>query len=117
MRTVRRARRSCRSSFCFDEVPDLVDHLLDGADTTQIVERHGDIEVILQLTHDLEHLQRVEPKVGEQLALQRRLDRTPADAFEDVDGVVLEPIGGLGDAGCVDQARKCSMNPRPVTTA
>lgn len=73
--------------------------------------------MILQFSHDLEHLQRVEPKVGEQLAVRRRLDWTPADAFEDVDGVLLDAIERLGSAGCMDQARKCSMNRRPVTTA
>ena len=117
MKTVRPVGRSRGSSFCAGQAPDLIDHLCDRADATQIVERDGDIEMILQFSHDLEHLQRVEPKVGEQLALRRRIDRTPADAFEDVDGVLLEPIGGLGKTGCVDQARKCSMNRRPVTTA
>ena len=116
MKTIRR-RSSCRPPLCAGEVPHFGDHLRDGADAAQIVERDGDIEMILQFSHDLEHLQRVEPKVGEQLALRRRLDRTPADAFEDVDGVLLEPIGGLRKTGCVDQAPKCSMNRRPVTTA
>jgi len=117
VKTVRRRRCSCRPPLCAGEVPHFGDHLRDGADATQIVERDGNIEMILQFSHDLEHLQRVEPKVGEQLAVRRRLDWTPADAFEDVDGVLLKPIGGLGNTGCMDQARKCSMNRRSVTTA
>lgn len=73
--------------------------------------------MFFQFTHELKHLQRVKPKVREQLAIERRLDRTPADALEDVDGVLLEPIRRLGNVRDFDQASKCSMNRRPLATA
>ena len=34
-----------------DEPADFVDHLADGADVIQIVERHGNLEVVFQFTH------------------------------------------------------------------
>jgi len=62
----------------------------------QVVQWHGNLEVVFQFPHELEHLKRVEAQVGQQLVFERRLDRTPADALENLDGVLLEPVGGAG---------------------
>jgi len=42
------------------------------------VERHGDVEVILQLADEFQYLERVETEVGQQLALGPGIDRTTA---------------------------------------
>jgi hypothetical protein len=73
--------------------------------------------MILELAHQLEHLQRVEAEVGQELARRRRLDRAAADAFENLDRVLLEPIGGAGRFGSLGQASKCSMNAGTRATA
>jgi hypothetical protein len=65
--------------------------------------------MFLELADELEHLQRVEPEVREQFTVERGLYRTPADALEDLDSVLFEPIGRMRSAGCVDQGSKCSM--------
>jgi len=78
------------------ETPNFTDHLRDGANVIQIVQRHGNLEVVFQFTHQFKNLQRIETQVGEELARRRRVDRPPADAFEDVNRVLLEPIGGSG---------------------
>jgi hypothetical protein len=52
--------------------------------------------VIFQFPHEFKNLERVEAQVGQQLVFERRLDRTPADALENLDGVLLEPVGGAG---------------------
>ena len=49
--------------------PDLAGNLGDGANVGQRVQRHGDVEVILQLAYELQNLKRVETEVGEQFAL------------------------------------------------
>ena len=43
--------------------------------------------MIFDLADQLEHLEGIEPEVGEQLAVERRLDRKAADAPQDVDDV------------------------------
>jgi hypothetical protein len=81
-----------------------------------IVERHGNLEVIFQLTDKFKNLERVESQIRQQLAVERRLDRAPADALENVDGVLLEPIGEAGSLCYLDQTPKCSMNSTCVAT-
>ena len=93
-----------------DEAAHLGHDLRDRPDVGQVVQRHGNVEMIFQFAHEFENLERVESQVGQQLALERRLDRTPADALENLDGVLLEPVGGAGSLGYWGQARKCSMN-------
>ena len=61
-----------------------------------VVERHGNLEVIFQFADKLKHLERVEPQIRQQFAVELRLDRTPADALENLEGVLLEPIGEAG---------------------
>jgi hypothetical protein len=63
-----------------------------GADMGQGVQRHGDIEMVFQLSHQFKHLQRVEAEVGEQFARAGRLDRPAADALQDFDDVVLDGL-------------------------
>ena len=77
-----------------DEAAHLGHDLSDRANVGQIVQRHGNLEVIFQFAHQFKHLERVEPQVRQQLVVERRLDRTAADALENLDGVLLEPIGG-----------------------
>ena len=115
-------RRACRAQsrdrlLPIGEPAHLADHLCDRADVREVVQRHGNFEVILELAHQLEHLQRVEAEVGQKLARWRRLDRAPADAFENLDGVLLESIGGTGRFGSLGQAPKCSMNAGTRATA
>jgi len=62
------------------------------ADMREIVQRHGNPEVVFEFAHQLEHLQGVESEIGEQLIIERRLDRTSADAFEDVNRLVLKTV-------------------------
>lgn len=68
-----------------------------------VVQRHGDGEVIFQFTDKLENLERIEPQVCQQLVVELGLDRAPADALENVDGVLLEPIGDAGSRRYLDQ--------------
>ena len=92
-----------------DETSDLAHDLRDGPNVVEIVQRHRDFEVILELADQFKNLERIEAEVGEQLALRGGLDRPSADAFEDVNRVLLEPIRGSGGFGS-GQAPKCSMN-------
>ena len=64
-----------------------------GSDVSQSVERHRNIEVIFELADQLEHLQRVEPQIGEQLAGSGRLNRPPADALQNFDDVAFDGLG------------------------
>ena len=64
-----------------------------GADMGQGVQRHGDVEMILQLADEFQYLQRVEAEVGQELAGGSRVDRTPADALEDFDDVAFDAFG------------------------
>ena len=59
----------------------------------QVVQRHGDVEVLLQLAYQFKHLERVEAEIAEQLVVERRLDRAAADVLQDFDGFAFEPIG------------------------
>jgi hypothetical protein len=58
----------------------------------QRVQRHGDVELIFQLADEFQDLERVETEVGEQFALGPGIDRTPAEALENLDGVAFEPV-------------------------
>ena len=60
----------------------------------EVVQRHGDVEMIFQLADQLQHLQRVEAEIAQQLVVERRLNRPPADVLQDVDGLELKSIGG-----------------------
>ena len=66
----------------------------DGADVCQGVQRHSDIEVIFQLSDELQHLQGIQTKVRQQFARCGRLDRPSADALQDVDDVEFYGLGG-----------------------
>ena len=98
-----------------DETADFAYDLADGANVIQIVERHRNLEVVFQFSHQFKNLERIEPQIGKQFALRSRLDRPPADALEDVNRVLFEPIGrpGFGSRG---QASQCSMNPAKGAT-
>ena len=48
--------------------------------------------MIFDLADHLEHLEGIEPKVGQQLAVERRLDRKAADPLQDVDDIPNERI-------------------------
>jgi hypothetical protein len=48
--------------------------------------------MVLELAHQFQHLEGIKPQIGEQLAVERRLDRAAADALEDLDCVAFEPI-------------------------
>ena len=48
--------------------------------------------MIFDLADQLEHLEGIEPEVGEQLAVERRLDRKAADPLQDVDDIPNERI-------------------------
>ena len=56
--------------------------LTDGADVSQVVQRHGDVEVIFELADELEDLQRVEAQIGQQLALGRGRSAVGSNASE-----------------------------------
>jgi hypothetical protein len=64
-----------------------------GADVGQGVQRHGNIEMVFQLSHQFKYLQRVEAEVGQQFACAGGLDRPSADALQDFDDVVLDGLG------------------------
>ena len=68
----------------------------------EIVQRHRNVEMILELADQLEHTQRIEPQVRKQLTVQGRFDLRRADPFEDLEGVASEAIRG--------QASKCNTN-------
>ena len=59
----------------------------------QVVQRHGDVEVLLQLADQFKYLERVEAEIAEQLVLDPRLDGTAADVLQDFDGFTFEPVG------------------------
>src|ERR1700694_3243173 len=67
------------------ELRDLSDHLRHGACGGHVIQRYVNVESILELRDNFEHLQRVEAEVGNEIAVERRLDRPAANAFEDVE--------------------------------
>ena len=75
-----------------DQASDFGDDLTDGADVRQSIQGHGNVEMIFELTDELEDLQRIESEIGEQCARETRLDRLSTQPLEDVDGVAFEPI-------------------------
>jgi hypothetical protein len=64
-----------------------------GADVSQRVQRHGNVEVVFQLSHQFQHLQRVEAQIGKQFARAGRLDRPPADSLQNFDDVAFDGLG------------------------
>jgi hypothetical protein len=48
--------------------------------------------MIFQFPHELEHLKRIEPKIGEELTVRPGFYRTATDALEDVNRVLLKPV-------------------------
>ena len=48
-------------------------------------ERNRDVEPIFELGDHLEDLQRIESEIGDEIAVERRLDRPPARLLEHVD--------------------------------
>ena len=58
----------------------------------QSIQGHGNVEMIFELSDELQDLQRVESQIGEQRARERRLDRLSAQPLEDVDGLAFEAI-------------------------
>jgi len=66
--------------------------LRDGAHVREVVRRYRNVEMIFDLADHLEHLEGIEPEVGEQLAVERRLDRKAADPLQDVDDIPNERI-------------------------
>jgi len=83
--------------------------------------------MIFQLADELEHLQRIEAEIGEQFAVERRVDGAAADTLEDVDGFVVKAVEGRrrtpGNGvrarriGSLGQASKCNTNPTGRATA
>src|SRR5207247_9347636 len=59
-----------------DEAGDLCHHLRDRPRRGNVVERNRDVEAIFQFGDRLENLQRIEPEVGDQVALERGLERS-----------------------------------------
>lgn len=59
--------------------------LRDRSRRGHVVQRNGNLESIFELRDQFEHLERIEAEVGHQIVLERRLDRPPADMFQDVD--------------------------------
>ena len=63
------------------------------ADMSQGIQRHRDVEVVFQLSHQFQHLQRVEAEVRQQFARAGGLDGPPADALENFDDVAFDGVG------------------------
>jgi hypothetical protein len=59
---------------------------------SQGVEGHSDVEVILELADEFQHLQRIETEIGQQFARPNRLDRTATDTLENLDEIALDPF-------------------------
>ena len=100
-----------------DQPPHLSDDLRHRADVVQVIQRHRNLEVIFELADQFKNLERVEPEVGQQLALLRRLNWPTADALENVNRVLFEAIGGSDRVGSLGQAGKCNMNTSTRATA
>ena len=94
----------------------------------QGVERHGDAEVIFELSNQFQDLQRIEAEVGEQFAGRTRIDGVVAEPLEDFQRVAFEPVrGGCGlcvrralgvrGVGSRCQAGKCNTNVRLTSSA
>ena len=49
---------------------------------------------IFELGDELEHLQRIEPEVGDEIVVERRFDRPAADVFQRVDHAIFDPDRG-----------------------
>jgi hypothetical protein len=59
----------------------------------QVVERNGDVESILELADEFQHLQRVKPEIGEELAVGAWFDRTPTQALQNLGDVADDAVG------------------------
>lgn len=71
-------------------------HIRDGSNMSECVQRDGNIEVIFELADELQDLQRVESKIGKQLARGPGVDRPAADALQDFDNAPLDCFGCQG---------------------
>lgn len=79
------------------EAADFGDDLAHGANVREVVERHGDVEVVLELAHQLEHEQRVVAEVRHQFAVGSGIDRLAAQSLQDVERVGGDPIVRCGE--------------------
>src|SRR5436309_10281450 len=76
-------RRAVMGRASVNESSDSRDDLRDGPSSRYLVGGDRDVESSFELCNDFKHLQRVESKVGDEIARQRRLDRTSADILQD----------------------------------
>ena len=80
-----------------DEARDARHDLRDRSRGRHIVQRNRNVEAILELRDDFENLQGIEPEIGHQIVVERRLDRPPADVLQHADDTFF--YGGGGGLG------------------
>jgi len=68
-------------------------HLCNRAHRWHVLDRHGDVEAVLEFGHELEDLERIEAKIGDEIARERRLDGPAADALQRLDHARFDVSG------------------------
>ena len=76
------------------EEPHFSHDLAHGTNMRESIERDGDVEMILQLSDELEHLQRIETEICQQLAVGRRTRGPSFQPCKDLERIALESIDG-----------------------
>jgi len=67
--------------------------LCNRAHRRDVLDRDGDIEPIFELGDQLEDLERIEAEIGDEIALERRLDGPAADALHGFDDACFDVSG------------------------